>query len=1028
MERFWDFFTRKKGFSYLLLIAIILFGLYSLSQIPRESSPEVEVPIAVVTTIFPNASASDVERLVTNKLEDGLNNLENLKDLSSSSREGVSSVVVEFDASADIDSSVQDVKDEVDKVKPELPTEAEDPIVVNIDFVNQPIQTISISSDLPMPEFISLVEEARDELKKVQGVSDISIDGIPEREVQVIVQKAKLSKFGLSISDVTSAISSANSSLPVGNIEVDGISYAVSFEGSITDPNEVENIVVATVNNHPVYVRDIALVSNGVSESNTLSRVSVNGSLSAQSATLSVFKRTGGDITRIAKDIRDKIAELEKGLLSEETVLISFDTGEFVEDDLKNLSLTALQTIILVMIVLLISLGWREAIIAGLAIPLSFLLAFVGLYYSGNTINFVSLFSLILAVGILVDSAIVITEAIHTRLKQGNSKEQAAIKAIHDFHWPLTSGTMTTIAVFAPLFLISGITGEFISSIPFTIIFVLIASIIVALGIVPLIASSFLRSKETSEMERRQEKYTDLLQGWYKNKLRLIVGKDKKRIQKWFFAITTVVFIASFTLPAFGLIKIEFFPQEDIDFIYIEVERSEGTVLGQTDLSVRAVEEMLYDNKEIDSFVTTVGSGSIFGSAASGSKLGNITINLDKERDRSSSEIVEELQREVAEITDAKVRVSQPNNGPPGGSPVLITFSGEDLEELNVAANIAESVLADIQGATSITTSNQSDATEFSLMLNRERLAEVGLNPALLAGILRTSVSGVTATSINNLEGDVDIVVKLDVNSEFSTPDQTNIATIDDIRQIELQTPKGPVLVGSVVDVGVEKSNSVINHEDRKRISNVSADLVPGAILGEVISEFESKMQDIELPDGVEIKIGGETEETTEAFKEMLLSLLVGLVLIIAILVLQFNSYRQVTFIVIIIPLSLIGVFVGLAISGKALSFPSIMGFIALSGIVVNNSIILIDTMNQLRKENPNRDIDDVVIEGATTRLRPILLTTITTVVGIFPLTYASELWGPLAYAVMFGLSFAVIVTLVLVPVLYSRWPGKTIK
>ena len=1027
MERFWDFFIRKKGFSYLLLIAIILFGLYSLSQIPRESSPEVEVPVAVVTTIFPSASASDVEKLVTNKLEDGLNNLENLKDLSSSSREGVSSVIVEFDANADIDASVQDVKDEVDKVKPELPTEAEDPVVIKVDFVNQPIQTISISSDLPMPEFIFLVEKARDELKRVQGVSDVVIDGIPEREVQVIVQKAKLSTFGLSISDVTSAISSANSSLPVGNIEVSGVSYAVAFEGSITDPNEVENIVVATVNGQSVYVRDIALVSNGVSESNTLSRVSVYGSPSSQSATLSVFKRTGGDITRIAKDIRNKITELENGLLSEETVLISFDTGEFVEDDLRNLSLTALQTILLVMIVLFISLGWREAIIAGLAIPLSFLLAFVGLYYSGNTINFVSLFSLILAVGILVDSAIVITEAIHTRLKQGNSKEQAAIKAIHDFHWPLTSGTATTIAVFAPLFLISGVTGEFISSIPFTIIFVLIASIIVALGIVPLVASSFLRSKEASEMERRQEKYTSLLQGWYKNKLKLIVGRDRRKIQRWFFATMIIVFIASFALPAFGLVKVEFFPQEDIDFIYIEVERPEGTVLEQTDLSVRAVEEMLYDNKDISSFVTTVGSGSIFGSAESGSKLGNITINLDKDRDRSSSEVVEELQREVAEITDSKVRVSQPNNGPPVGAPVRITFSGEDLEELNVAANIAESVLADVQGATSITTSNQSDAIEFSLRLNRARLAEVGLNPALLAGILRTSVSGVTATSINNLDGDVDIVVKLDVNSEFRTPDQTNIATIDDIRQIELQTPKGSVLVGSVVDVDVEKSNSVINHENRKRISTVSADLSPGANLGEVISEFESRMQNVELPNGVEIKIGGETEETTKAFKEMLLSLLVGLVLIISILVLQFNSYRQVLFIVAIIPFSIIGVFVGLAISGKALSFPSIMGFIALSGIVVNNSIILIDTMNQFRKENPNRDIDDVVIEGATTRFRPILLTTITTVVGIFPLTYASELWGPLAYAVMFGLSFAVIVTLVLVPVLYSRWPGKTI-
>ncbi|MCI5108756.1 MAG: efflux RND transporter permease subunit [Candidatus Pacebacteria bacterium] len=1020
MESIWDFFIRKKGFSYLLIIAIIAFGLYTVVIIPKESAPEIQVPVAIVTTIFPGASAVDVERLVTNKIESGLQNLSNLSKVTSNSGEGFSSVVVEFDASADVEESIREVRDEVDRIKNELPSDTEDPVVSEVDFVNQPIQSISISSDLPAPEFIALIDRVSDELEQVSGVSSVTVSGIPEREVQVIVSKEKLLTFGLSLNEVTQAIASSNSSVPIGNIESGGINYSVEFKGKISSTSEVQNIVIKTVRGEPVYVKDVAQVSDGVSESKTFSRISINGSPSRQAATLSIFKQSGGDITRIADRVLIKIDSLKESVLQDEEVLVFFDTGDYVKKDLKNLSATAFQAILLVMVVLLIALGWREALIAGFAIPMSFLLGFIGLYYSGNTINFISLFSLILAVGILVDSAIVITEAVHSRLKEHSDRTKAAKETVHEFHWPLTSGTMTTIAVFAPLFLISGVTGEFISSIPFTLIFVLLASLFVALAIVPIVSSKFLNENADSKFNDKRDKYTQKLTNWYRGKLGSLVNNRDK--QKKFFRIMAALFVISIALVFTGIVEVIFFPQEDIEYIYIEVEEEIGTPLLNTDLAIRSVEEYLYDEEDIESFVTTVGAGSMFGSGSSGSNIANVTIVLKDDRKQSSSDIVRHIQDEVDALRGFDVRVSEPNDGPPVGKPIVIKFFGDDLDTLSEVSKTAKSVLSEVGGAEGIVSSASEDITQFSLYVKKEELSRVGLTPVSLAGTIRTSIQGTTATVIKNSEGDIDVVVKLDVNSDYVRPEETDTISIDDIRQLQVNTPSGVVLVGSVVDVNTERSNINISHEDGRRLVSVSADLASGYNANKVLASFRENMTD--LPDGVEMSIGGESEETNTAFREMGLSLIAGIILVIAILVLQFNSYRQVLFIVIIIPLSLIGVLFGLAIFDKALSFPSLMGFIALSGIVVNNAIILIDVINSLRKESPKKYINKAIIDGAVSRLRPILLTTLTTVIGMIPLTYASDLWSPLAFAVIFGLAFSSVVTLFLIPILYSRWPG----
>ncbi|MDP4000668.1 MAG: efflux RND transporter permease subunit [bacterium] len=1025
MEAVWKFFLNKKSFSFLVVTALLIAGLISVISIPKESAPEVQIPVAVITTVFPGAAPEDVEKLVTDKVEEQLkNSLTELDNLTSSSREGISVVVAEFNATADIDKSIQETEDEVDKIRPSLPTEAEDPVVTDVNFADQPIMLISIASDLAFTEFISLAEKVVDELKTIPGVSRVEKSGIRERQAQVVVNKEALSNFGISITDVIRAISTSNNSVPVGSITQENVEYRIRFEGNILDPAEIEDIAVLSVSNTPVFVRDVATVYDGVSDALTFSRLSTNGELSQQSLSLSVFKKRGGDITKTTKGVRDKLNELQKTSLSGANVSISYDVGEFVQEDLTRLSFTGLQTVILVMFILFITIGWRESLIAGTAIPLSFLISFIGLNNSGNTINFVSLFSLILAVGILVDSAIVITEGVHTRIRAGTDKKSAAEKTIDEFHLPVTSGTMTTIAVFFPLFFISGITGKFIATIPFTIIFVLLSSLIVALAFVPLLASTFLKTQQSGKMQEKQEIYIQKLKAWYRTKMLWFLGAKKR--ENWFMVSIVLLLIASLALPATGIVKVIFFPEEDQEFVFLEFEKPEGTTLFQTDLAAREIEEILYQEKNVESFVTTVGGSSAFGGNPSGgSRLGNINIALKKNREQTSFEVVDNLRKQMAKVKNVEISVFVPSSGPPVGDPVLIRFLGDDFDKLDRTALLAQDTLKSIPGTTEVQSSAQSGTVDIVLTVDRAKASELGLNITNIGQILRSAIHGVTATTIKNQDNDIDVTVKLALNSDYIDPTDTNRTNIDSIRLIEIQTNNGSVLLGSVLSASAEKGNAVINHEDRKRVVSVSSQLIEGAIASDVLTAFQEKITENGIPEGVEMKIGGESEEVQQSFTDMFYALIFGMLLVLSILVLQFNSFREAFFIIIIVPFTLIGIFLGLAITGKSLSFPALMGFIALAGIVVNNSIILIDVMKNLRKTYPAMPILEVVLEGASSRLRPILLTTLTTVIGIFPLTYASGLWSPLAYAIMFGLTFAVVLTLILVPILYHRWPGK---
>jgi len=1053
MFNFWSFFLKKTQFTILLAIALGVFGFASLMQMPKESTPKIEMPLAVVVTTLPGASAADIEKLVTNELEEPLNNnLENIKKISSKSQNSVSNITVEFSAAANIKDSISDLKDEVDKAKNNLPDDANDPQVIQIDFAKEPVLTFAVASNVPRGILLDLSKKLENELEQVRGVSSVTIGGIQEREVHVLVKKEALKKYGLLLTDIAQAISAQNIALPAGTLHMRGTEYPVRFDGDVKDPSSIASLPIAAPGGVPLTVGDVATVIDGFTEPTALSRLSLSGDPSHNSFTIDVFKKPNSQITEVGASVKKRLEELKEpgNLLDGIVVSITFDRADMLSTDLTTLGKSGLTTVLLVMIVLFFAIGGREAIVAGIAIPLSFFMAFIGLKATGNSLNFVSLFALILSTGIIVDSAIVVVEGINAHMRNDNeqSKSKAAWKALKEYHSPLTAGTLTTVAVFAPLFTISGVTGEFIAAIPYTIIFVLLASLFIALAVIPILGSLILkRHTAESALAKKRDISIQKMSTYYKNFLREFL--TDKRNSNIMISIIIVFFIASLSLPAVGAVQTIFFPSENSEYVFVETELSSGAALENTDMELRKIEEFIYTTPGIRSFSVVVGKSSPFSNVFEGvrndAKLGTILMSIDKKSKRSSKDVVIDLQEKLKSITSSEILVGQMEEGPPVGAPITITFAGADLDALDTIANQAKSILENVPGTSGVSATTKDNSVEFVLTMDRQKSIGSGVTALNVAQNINTALSGTEATNIKLFGTDIPVTLRLDFSGEESLSGANN-ATIDSLRYMPIgKVPtqsqnigekSEQVLLGSFVTTSLAQSRTVIRHENANRIVRVTSKLKDGANAKLVSAEFKNIAErDLVLPEGVQMKIGGENEDVDQSFADMLMSLLMGMTAMFAILVIQFNSVRHTFYVLLTVPLSLIGVFIGLLVMDKPLSFPAIMGFIALSGIVVNNGIIMLDVINRKRTElettksdlvvgEHKTELRELIIEAATSRLRPVLLTAITTVVGIMPLVFAAEIWAPLAYSIIFGLTFATVLTLVLLPAIYYRWPG----
>lgn len=1033
MHSIWNFFLEKRAFTVFTMIALILAGLVATLAIPKESSPEVKVPVGIVVTALPGASAADVERLVTNKIEDNIKNVANIDKVTSSSQSGVSVITANFIASADIDKSIQDLRTAVDRSKGDLPSEAKEPSVTEVNFADQPIFIVGVSTDIAPVALTDLGKSVKDDLERIPGVSNVDVVGTRDHESSIILDKDALARNNLRVEQVIGALAGANAALPSGDITVGEVSYPVQFQGDIKTPSELPDININTPTG-VVALRDIATVIDGYAKPVTISRLSADTpkdhGVTANSLTLMVHKKSGGNVVALTKTLRNRIDELKKTTLAGSNVVVTFDRGELVAKDLRELSRTGAETVALVMIVLMITIGTREALIAALSVPLSFVIAFIALWATGNTINFISLFSLILAIGILVDTGIVVVEAIHTRRERGMETDQAAKEAIEEYAWPLIAGTMVTIAVFVPLFFLSGVTGKFVSSIPFTLIGVLLASIFVALGNVPLLTIFLTSSKHApSKIHAYRELLWHKIDLWYRAFLGAIL--INRKYWRTFLVTLYTFFVIALSLPALGLVKSVFFPSGDTDFIYVNVELPQASTLSQSDKVAAEVEKIIAQNRYVTSFVTTIGETSSFDNSGSkvNEKFASITVNLTKERKKdatdSSDAIASDLRNKVAAIADGKISVMTPSNGPPSGAPIVVKIQGDNLNDLAVATDKLTRVLETIPGTRDVASSLSNDGTEIDLSIDREKASQYGLTASNVATTLRAAVSGIKATQIRMNGTDIDVRVTMNLNSSFVNPEDTTKTDVNAIRDIPLATPKGIINVGSLLSASAGRNTAAITHEQSKRQMTVSAYIAQGANAIEATNAFRKAAEKVDLPKNVSVNFGGDDEEIKRTQSEMGIALVSGLVLMFSIVLLAFNAVRATLRLIVIVPLSIAGVMVGLALMGQPLSFTSMLGMIALGGVIINHGILLTDTMTRMKKR-ADQNPDHIVLDAAAERLRPIVLTTITTVIGMIPLTMVNAMWAPLAWGIAFGLTFATVLTLIFIPLQTYRELTRT--
>jgi hydrophobic/amphiphilic exporter-1 (mainly G- bacteria), HAE1 family len=1096
-----NFFVTNFRVVILLIVIVSAAGIYSFLQLPRESNPEVKIPIAVVTTVLPGASPSDVEELVTKKIESGIASLKGVEKITSTSANSISSVTVEFDPREDLDDAIRSVRDKISTVSLTLTDDANDPTVTEISLDDQPILQLALTGPYDGFTLRKYAEELQDELESNPGIREVQISGGDQKEYQVAYLPDKLVLYGISPDQANQVISATNLAIPAGNFTSDKYIYSVRTDSRTFEPSEIESIPVShTETGSVVFLRDIATVSEHAIKKATASRLSFDNQKPQDAVALYIIKRTGTSVIKTVDEALETTDEVVKSFPAGIKYDVTENLGKFIERDFEQLTHDFLLTLILVFGVLFVIVGLKEAFVAGLAIPLVFFVTFAVLKYLGMTLNFLSLFSLILALGLLVDDAIVVVSATKQYLKTGKfTPEEAVLLVLNDFKVVLTTTTLTTVWAFLPLLFSSGIIGEFIKSIPVTVSITLIASLFVALMINHPLAAVLERIRLTKrifylveiilivlgavfamsgsavgyalagiclvlivlmarwyerggkeqmvknaelvdkewrddnlikEKLRNQGNHDDtsltsrLMHGIlrfdrilpvYDKYLHKVLSTRRRRLTT--LAITFVLFIVAVMLPATGIVKTEFFPQSDEDYVYIDVRAPVGVKLDETDKVVRKVEEKLLTYPDIENFSTAVGRPSpIMQGTRSAENVASISITLKGDRSMKSYDFADKLRSDLSEIREGSISVSSLSGGPPAGAAFEAKVAGDDLNELGKITQELKNKLATVPGAINIDTSLKPTAPEYTFKLDPVKLEQNSLNAAYVGSFLRMAISGTEVSTVLENNKEVKIIARLD---------QERIPTLDSLQNLQmLNLRKQPVFLRDIATIELRPSVDSILRVDQNRVVTLTAGADSTTNSTQLLAGFQEKIGDYQMPSGYEISYGGENEQNQESVLSIIRAMFIAIFLIVATLIVQFNSFRKAFIVLVTIPLALIGVFFGMALLQVPLSFPGLIGVLALFGIVVKNAIILVDKINlNIKSGIP---FEDAIFDAGKSRLEAIFITSICTIFGILPVTLSNETWTSLGSAVIFGLSLSSFLTLFIVPTLFRTLIKET--
>lgn len=1007
----------RRSTVFALMWIIVITGIYSYISLPRESTPDITIPVVLVVTPYEGVTPEDMENLITHPLERKLKGLKDVKKMSSVSAEGSSMITIEFVPDVDIDNALQRVRDKVDQAKRDLPNDLEnDPSILEINLSEFPILMVAVSGQGEETLLKQVGEELSDRIEQIGGVLDVVMTGGRERQIRVEFDPERLFAYRIALSEVMQAVQRENVNIPGGSIDIGRGKYMLRVPGEFTDPAEIDNLVLTEHRGQLIYFKDVARIVDGFED--RLSHARVNGQ---RTVSLAIKKRTGANIIEVADQVFALLEvaknELPPGIELAVTLNQSKDIRRMVAE-LENNIITGL---ILVVLVLFLFLGWRNSLFVALAIPFSMLISFAVLKFLGMTLNMVVLFSLILALGMLVDNAIVMVENVYRHMQQGKTSQQAAKIAAAEVGWPIISSTLTTLCAFFPLIFWPGIMGEFMKFLPLTLMITLTASLFVALVINPTLCGHFmLLGKQQSEMKRQARIlnfYQILLEFSLRHRL-LVVAMS-------FFLLGAI--IAFYGYLGHG---IELFPTTEPNRAFIEMKLPEGTNLETSDELARRVEKLVSLEPDVRFAVTEVGTaGNDSGGGQSvQSNMSKMTLDF-VERDarrQPSIEVLNRLRRAIEPLAGAEFKVERQKEGPPTGPPVSVEISGQKVEILEQLVGGVRERIADVPGLVDLKDDFSKAKPEIRIDVDREKARLLKLSTAEIAEMVKAAISGTKLGVYREGEDEYDIVVRLPAERRES------LAVIENL--LIPARDGSPVPLSTVARLRLGAGFGSIRHIDQKRVITVTAE-VDGRNSNEVLQEVQQRIARLPLPPGYQINYSGEQEEQQKAMDFLSKAFVGAILLIMLVLVTQFNSVLQTLIVMSSVILSLTGVFLGLMIT--ATPFGIIMtgiGVISLAGVVVNNAIVLIDYINQLLKEG--MAFHDALVRAGLVRFRPVLLTAATTILGLLPMALgvsfdfsnftwviggeSADWWGPMAVAVIFGLAFATILTLVVVPVLYS--------
>ncbi len=1008
----------------MVFLGVLAIGMVSLVRLPIDLFPDIENPVISVITQYPGASAKDVETNVTKKIESSLSTVNKLDEITSTSIDNVSVIQCKFKWGTDLDEAANDIRNLLEMAKRDLPNDADTPILFKFGSNMFPVLIYGVTADESYNGLDKLIDKkVADPLKRLPGVGTVMIMGGPIRQVRVEIDPKQLEAYHLSIDQIARVLAAENLTMPVGNIKMGRLDYNLRVPGEFSAPKQVGDVVVAQQMGRPVYLRDVATIQDTLKERTIDTRM-----LGGKGMILIVMKQSGANTVNVAKLVRNRLPYLQKRLPADVELHLVMDSSEFIVNSIRNLAEAVILGGLFVILVILAFLReWRATIVVALTIPFSLIVAFIYLFITGNTLNIITLSSLSIAVGMVVDDAIVILENITRHIEGGARPREAAIFGSNEVGLAVVAATFSIVAVFLPLAFLSGIAGVFFHILGLLVTVMILTSLFAALSLVPMLSSKLfhrqLGKKEhkgtLGKFYETSEKWFVTLENWYQNILRWAL-KHRRTVVVG----ALIIFVGSMFL--FKFVGTEFMPQSDDGSLQINVELQPAVKLEQTKHYAELIEKIVKKEApelryySIQAGVNDQGFSSVMMGQKEGSNIFLMRMRFSKksERKRSTFEIADSLRKRIAKIPGI-VNFSISAAGAASfltgatGKQLEVDIIGYDLQKTTDLARQIESKLKAIPGAVDVAVDRGRERPELEIVLDRDKIASLGLNTAMVANTIRHSIYGMVATTYREEGEEYDVFIRYKPDFRQSIVDVENISV--------------PTMTGKMVKVkDIATIREVlyppeIKRKNQERVVTVGAN-VSGRALGDVTADLKAEIAKMHIPDGVEIEYSGQVEQQSESFRDLGLFLILSIFLVYMIMASQFESLLDPFVIMFSLPFALVGVAWGLFLTGIPLSAIAFLAIIMLMGIVVKNAIVLVDYTNILRARE--YDLHNAIVTAGGNRLRPVLMTAITTILGMLPLAIStgegSEMWQPLGISVIFGLLVSTLVTLVLVPVMYS--------